>query len=476
MADTLSPASMLGQIVATSSDVQGLEGLVSRGRIGRIEVEGETIEDHLERVNAWQDRSPFPVHIAAPSRTLGLPFSDSPGYSSPLALEATGRPDLAYMTGEALATASRPLSVQTPGTSIVVGGPLQTFDVDQHPAAESLVRGVRAGQVLPSARLEGAGDLDALATLSNAGLMELRLTIEDAQDVDLIRSIKEQGVFTGLIVAETNDRASYALEAVAEGADVVQSRAPGVVFDSLARGIDDGRLTLARARDASTRVLSAKVWAGLDLAPPPPATGQEGSVTSLQIRPWRPIDTSLRRRTGLLENEVARRSITVLQEDDGPLPVVGASAPPSVFTVVLDPAADPDRALPFVNTLATGLTSSRVSYTRLGLGLDQSEYETALEVARGSDLIVIAAFPETDGLLASRHFAVADQLLRLGENDRVGLDGTGLALHRLATVRDARSGVPIHAWCPAGSGLRDHGSTRGRRHAPDRHCRCLRSR
>ena len=413
VADTLSTASAIGQIVAAPSSAPGLDGLVARGRVGRVEVGGGTAQAHLGRVQAWHDAAPFPVHVAA-GGALGLPFRDAPDYPAPHALEAAARADFAYMTGEALAQASRPLAVQSPSTAVVLGDASASFLAGRTPIAASFVRGLRSGGVLPSARLQGAPDLDALADLSSAGLMEVRLAVGDEGDVATVRQIKEHGVFTGLVVAEVGPDAAHAVAALEAGADVVQSPRPDAAFDSLSQGARDGRLTADVLRDASTRVLSAKVWAGLDLAPPPPPAASEGVATGLQIRPWRLPPAPLVHRTGLLEGEVARRAVTVLQPGDGPLPFVGAAAPSSVLTVVLDPGADADRALPFVNALATGLAPVPAAYTRLGLGLEQSAYDGAVGAARAADVVVLAALPDSDGRLASRHHAVADQILGLG--------------------------------------------------------------
>ena len=415
VADTLSLASALGQMVGAPDDAPNLDRLISAGRVGRIEVAGGSTADHLGRVYAWQEAAPFPVLLSTPSRSLGLPLSDVPSPATLPALEAASVPDLGYLSGVALGQASRSLALQSPGTPILLGDESRTA-VGSTTVTRALVRGLRSEQRLPTARLLRGGSLEGLASLSQAGLMELRLPVSAAPDAGQIQSVKDEGVFTGLIVAEVDADASGAVEAAAAGADVVQSSRPDVVFDSLAQGARDGRISAVRWRDASRRVLSAKVWSGLDLAPPPPPSTPEGvAARTVQIRTWRPLTQAFAHRSRLLSDDIVRRSITVLQDEDGPLPLVGPDVPRSVFTVVLDPGASQDRPLPFVNELATALPPSRSSHVRLGLGLDQSRYQDALEAAAQADVVVIAAYPDEDDLLASRHFALADQLLRRAE-------------------------------------------------------------
>ena len=405
VADTLSLEAAIGQLVGAPDDAAGLDNLVRTGHVGRVLVSPRPVDAHLRRLRAWQAAAPLPLALASDAER---PLADGPASPTDRQLAAAGRPDLAFMTGKARAQTARIVGIQTPGAALVLAagaspfGPTPGGDVER-----ALVRGLRAGQVLPSARLLDATGLDALDALAHAGLMEVHVA-----DPALVGDVAGRGTYNGLVVAEVGAAAMGAVDAVRDGADLVVSASPRAVYDSLARAVQTGALDAGRVREASQRVLSAKVWSGLDLAPPS-REGADGTSEAVRIDPWRAPTPSLVHRSGLLTGEVARRSVAVVQDEAGPLPLVGPGGG-HVFVVLLDPSADADTALPFANALATALAPGRsASYVRLGLGAEPGRYGDALEAARDADLVVLAALPDTDGRLSARHRAFVRAL-----NDR----------------------------------------------------------
>ena len=428
IADTLSTESLIRQILATRSGTEGLSQMTSRGQIGRIEVSGGATEAHLARLRQWRDAAPLPVMIATgEGPEMALPFGDAPAFPSASMLAASGRHDLAFLSGKAVAQTAVDLGIQSPGTPLSLGAGGSAFGViPGGPAAEALVRGLRDGGVLPVALLRDDEGLAALSDLGRAGLMEVRLVVDSGDDIERIGAIQQQDGFNGLIQAEVDRRATGAVDAVRAGADVVLSDAPSVVFDSLAAAVEAGRLSQTRVQSAARRVLSAKGWAGLALAPPQRGGGDQRPAQRLDA--WRPPTSALLHRTDLVREEASRAAITVLQNEDGPLPLVGAAVPPATFVILLDPGVQENAGLVFVNTFAEQLSpEGRASYVRLGLGQSADRYDDALDAARNADLVVLAALPDADGGLAPRYHAFIDQLGARRPSVLVALGGAALA-------------------------------------------------
>ena len=426
--DTLSTEAALGQLVVARSDAQGLEGMIREGQVGRVEVSGGATDPHLARLRQWRDAAALPVLVSTgDGPELALPFGDAPAFPAASMLAASGRADLAFYSGKALGQTSASLGVHAPGTPISLGAGGSAFGViPGGPAVEALARGLREGGVLPAATVRDDEGVAALNALGRAGLMEVRLIVDSGDDVERIASIQQQAGFNGLIQAEVDARAAGAVDAVRAGADLVLSQSPAAVLDSLARAVKTGRLPRARVDAAAQRVLSAKAWVGLALAPPPRGAGDQRAAQRLD--PWRPPTAALVERTGLLRDEASRAAVTVLQSNNGPLPLVGPSVPASTFVILLDPGVEADAGLAFVNTFGDQLApEGRTSYVRLGLGQSTESYDDALNAARDADLVVLAALPDADGGLAPRHRAFAE---RLGARESivfVALGDPGLA-------------------------------------------------
>ncbi len=446
VADTLSTEAALGQLIAARSEVRGLDAMVRRGEVGRVEVGAGSAQAHLERMRAWQAAAPVPVLLAtAPTEArTGLPLSGVPAVAPAAMLAAAGRPDLAFWAGQALASSAADLGIQSPGTALALGAGASPFGPVLGGAVEqSLARGLRDGGVLASARLLDDAGLAALPALSRSGLMEVRLAVATGGDVERVRQLKASGAFNGLVQAEVDGQATGAVDAVRAGADEVLSDAPAVVLDSLRRAVAEGRLSAARVQESAFRVLSAKAWAGLALAPRPRGTGDRNRT--VRIEPGRLPTEASRRRAGLLLGETARTAVTVIQGPDGPVPMVGPAVPPSTFVVVLAPDASDDAGLVFARTLAADLApEGRVSYTKLAQDGPSARDDDALAAARDADRLVIVLSPDADRQRAERHHDLAWQLAQHPSTVIVALGPADVAagLGRPAALVVAYDGSP----------------------------------
>ena len=425
--DTLSVDAALGQLIATRSDVAGLGELVAAGAVGRVQVPGGGADAHLDRLRQWQAAAPLPVLISTSAGDdLSLPFPEAPALPSAAAMGATGRADLAYLAGRSLAEVATGLGVQAPGLPLTLGPGGSAFGRDGDGIEQALARGVRDGGALPVARITADVDVAQLDALTRAGLMEVRVVIQDDADLGRLRAIQAQSAFSGLVQAEVDGQARGAVDALRAGADVILSDAPRVVLDSLRRAVASGRLTEARLRDSAVRVLSAKAWAGLALAPPIRGRGDQRPAQRLDA--WRPPTAAVSHRADLVLDASARAAATVLQDEDGPLPLVGASVPRSTFVILLDPGLEPDAGLVLANTVALNLApEGRTSYMRLGLGMPGERYDDALDAARDADLVIVAALPDAAESLAPRHRDLAERVAERRTTVVVALGPAALA-------------------------------------------------
>ena len=414
--DTLSLDEKAGQLVVARLDGEidaDALGLAMEGRLGGIERVLADEGAHLDVLRRWQTATAVPLLVverggAAPR---GGPLA------SPLALAATGRPDLAYMAGKAVADASTSLGIHVPASPLFITPGATPFGAptsDRTPWGMSLVRGLRDGRMLPSTQVSGSVMDPAFRSLVEAGLMSVRMPLDaEHPAAPTLAAIRDEASFNGLIIAEAAPDAPLGLviDAVANGADMIVSSAPDEVARALAASVRSGTLPASRLDEAVRRVLAVKAWSGLDAVAPPPRSRESGDGPVLRLFPWRPLTDAYRHRVALLEQDVARKAVTVLQDDRELLPLVGTQAPDRVLTLLLDSSADPDRALPFANEVSTRLDGDvQATYVRLGLGMNEDRFGDAADAARDADVVVVAAF-EDDGSLPARYHAFLDDLL-----------------------------------------------------------------
>lgn len=418
--DTLALDEKLGQLVAArvteATESQTLR-LAAEGRIGTVVFAEAPVERHLQRVVEWQTAAPVPVLVTGP-----VAAEEAPALPPALALGAAGQADLVYLAGRALAQGASNLGVHVPASPLLVapgGSPFGDASTDRSPLAVALVRGLRDGGVMPAARLDGLASPSDYDALVRAGLMETQIRVTPADTlaavVERVRAIRQRHGFHGLLTARVEREAlAVAPDLVAAGVDQIETDRPEGLARVLAAGVQTGNLTAERLDEAVERVLAAKAWNGLDRLHLSTSRGTDAASGGPVVRlsPWRPPSSDLLHRADLLEREIARRAVTVLQPEDGPLPAVGAAAPERVVTLLLDPGLEPDLSLPFANTVSTGFgPQTEATYVRLGLGEPAERYAAALASAEDADLVVVGAYP-ADGALAARHRSLVGTLLR----------------------------------------------------------------
>ncbi len=430
--DTLTLDEKLGQLVVahvTPATESQTRRLAAEGRIGSVRFPETDVARHLQRVEEWQTAASIPVLVEGQP----VPDAEAPTLPAPLALGAAGQSDLVYLAGRALAAGAQNLGVHTPATPLTLalgGSPFGDASSDRSALGVALVRGLRDGGVMPAARLDGPVQASDLAALVAAGLMEAQIYVSAADSLaDVVRQVRAlRDGFNGLLVAGVEREALPMAPALVEaGVDQIETDAPEALARVLADGARAGRLRRARVDQSARRVLAAKAWNGLDALRPPTSRGAEAGGRPLRFSPWRPPSAGLLHRADLLDREIARRAVTVLQGEAGPLPLVGHAAPPRVLTVLLDPSLDVDYSLPFANALSTGVgDGTEATYVRLGLGEPAERYARALDRADEADVVVVGAY-SSSGALAARHRSFLQTLLRSGRTIVVAaFDAPGL--------------------------------------------------
>ena len=410
--DTLSLDRKIGQLVtarltrATESQTLRLAG---DGRIGAVVFPEADVDRHLRRIAQWQEAAPLPVLVSG----VAVPEGAAPQLPSADVLDAAGRPDLAYLSARAVAQVAARLGVQA-------------VPVPSPPAAAtsamtvSLVRGLRDGRVLGTVSIDGL-DRDALSTLVGAGLVSAQLRVGPADSlvaIERVRALRDDLGYDGLVSAVVpRDAVALAAPLVAAGVDQVESDAPLLVGQALSAAVTAGTLDADRVDQSARRVLAAKAWSGLDALRPPTRPGADGTRGAAPVRlsPWRAPAPEVLSRARLLTLDLARQGVTVLQEPDGPVPLVGPAAPRRVLTVLLDPSLDVDHSLPFANAVSTGFDDGiEATYVRVGLGDPAEAYARATAAARRADAVVLGLYA-TEGRLAARHRSFVESVLRSGK-------------------------------------------------------------
>ena len=426
VADTLTVGEKAGQLVVARL----AEGGAAPAGVGGVVVSGGPLDAHLGRLRRLQEAAPLPLLVLTDGADrVGLPLEGTPQFPRPLAFGAAGRADLVYLAARATAEAARAVGVQSPGSPLRVGAsPFGDPSESRAALDAALVRGLRDGGALPAAALDAEADVREAGPLVRAGLMEIRLRARAAETAGAVaarvRAVRAESGFNGLLVLdlESGAPAETAVAAVEAGADAVLTGAPRETARALEAAARAGRLG-PRLDESVRRVLAAKAWAGLAAAPERGAARDGTGAKALRLSLWRPPSAALLHRAALLRQEVARRAVTVVQDEGGPLPIVGSGAPARVLAVLLD--ADSTRLAPFAEHVAAGLDAG-VAFTaaRLGPDVGDARFARVLAVAGRADLVVLVAADDLD----ARQRAVAERALASGPPVAlVALGAPGLA-------------------------------------------------
>jgi beta-N-acetylhexosaminidase len=407
---------------------------VRRLRVGCVVVFESEVESLPTLLNELQDAAPVPLLIAA-DMERGISFRIRRGVVPlpyAMAVGATGSEEAARFTGTIAAREGRALGIHWAFAPVVdvnnnPGNPvinIRSYGEDPEMVSRltaAFVRGARAGGLMTTAKhFPGHGDtaLDSHMQLVTVSADRPRL---DAVELRPFRRVVDAGVdsvmtghiavpaldatgtpatlsapmstellrnqlgFDGLIVTDAMEmsgvRAAWtgeaAIRAVQAGADfILLPPDPHVAIQALVRAVKEGQLTEARLDESVLRILAEK--------------------ERLQLHRKRRVDPatlfeSVARPEDVAEAmEVARRSITVLKNDGGVLPL-RAEEPLKLLHLVMSS----DLRNEFIQGIPEDeLAARRVPAQTIALGPEISAETEArvLELASGFTHVVASAF------------------------------------------------------------------------------------
>lgn len=309
------------------------------------------------------------------------------------------------------------------------------------------------------ARLD-AMELAPFRNAIDAGVMSVMTghlslpAIDPARPATLSRPIitgllREELGFEGLIVTDGLNMAGItrgreigeiAVRALEAGVDqLLLTYAERRAHRAIMQAIAEGRLTEDRIDASLNRVLRAKAWLGLS----DPFAGQSvpsATRTQERLRPENPADvpasfrairsaqfanlsapsSALRHRSGLLADQIARNSITILQDANGPIPFVGPSAPTRFLTLTLDDSEDASTGEVFAGAVSADVPIGSVTtHRRLGIGDPENAFVSALSLVSQHDIILVPSFVRARAWsgeigLPARHKAFLERVMALG--------------------------------------------------------------
>ncbi len=212
--------------------------------------------------------------------------------------------------------------------------------------------------------------------------------------VDFLRDPADGLGFGGLVVTDGLDMGGITegfgveeavVRAVAAGVDlVILAKDEPLAVRALAEAVRSGRVSEERVDEAALRVLRAKEWLGLDR----PQAGSPGAAR----RALPPVEVAelspgLRRRGRALADSVARRSLTLLRNDRGLLPLLAGRC---LLVLSLTDERRPDAVRPFVDALKAAVPDSgRVAHRALTPDADPFAIEAAFHTAEAYDVVVV---------------------------------------------------------------------------------------
>ena len=406
---------------------------IEENRVGGFIVRGGSPNDVAALTNELQRLSPLPLLIAADyERGLRMQMKGGTPFTTNMGVAAAGDPAAAYRQGKIIAGEMRAMGVNwlyapvadinnNPDNPVIN---IRSFGEDPRRVGEfvsALVRGVRDGGAMATLKhFPGHGDT---ATDSHIGLATLSVGRERLDRVELVpfraaisagadsvmtahvavpevtgdpvpatlsprmttELLRRELGFTGIVttdslamgaITKSYPGGEAAVRAIKAGADVaLLPPDPKAAIDALETAVRRGELTEARIDESARRLLRAKYGLGLARR----RTVDPGEVTRLVERPENVREAQA----------VAERSITLLRNKGGLLPLDPERARRTLFVVV---AADEDEeeGRTFVPDVRRRVREARV------LTADPrtapAQYEAILAEARRSDFVVVATF------------------------------------------------------------------------------------
>ena len=417
-----------------AADQRALLDQVRRLRVGCVVVFESEVESLPPLLNELQDAAPVPLLVAA-DMERGMAFRVRRGVVPipyAMAIGATGSEEAAHFTGVVAAREGRALGIHWAFAPVVdvnnnPGNPvinIRSYGEDPQLVGRliaAFVRGAREGGLLTTAKhFPGHGDtaldshmqlvtvtadrprLDAVELLPfrsavAAGVDAVMTghiavpaldatntpaTLSAPMSTDLLRT--ELG-FSGLVVTDAMEmsgvRAAWtgeaAIRAVRAGADfILLPPDPHVAIQALIRAVREGQITEARIDASVLRILEAKERLGL----PRRRTVDPGRLSESVARPEDVAQAM----------DIARRSITVLKNEGGALPL-RAEEPLKILHLVMSS----DLRNEFIQGWPEDeMASRRVSAHTLALGPEVSAETEAqvVEMASRYTHVVASAF------------------------------------------------------------------------------------
>ncbi|HEU0014548.1 MAG TPA: glycoside hydrolase family 3 N-terminal domain-containing protein [Longimicrobium sp.] len=436
-----------GEYVAMDSpEMDSLLALVERDGIGGFVISIGLPHSYAAKLNALQRRARVPLLVmtdleSGPGMRLNgafslphlLPMGGGTVFPPVMALGAIGSDSLAYEVGKALAREGRAVGLHVTLAPVldVNSNPrnpiINTRSFGEDPVrvsalAAAYVRGVREGGLLTVGKhFPGHGDTETdshlglpairadRARLDSVELPPYRAALAAGLDGMLVGHIAltglegadaepaslSRGIVTGLLRGELGfgglvmtdalnmgavlarhgpvQPAVLALEA---GADVLlQPPLPGAAVDAVVDAVRAGRISPARLDESVRRVLEWKARAGLHRAREVPLEAVDEAVGTRAHR--------------ALADTVARRSITLVRDEGGLVPMV-AREPRRVLSITYAAPADLNAGRVFDAELS--YRGFRVERARVDERTHPAVYDSLRARAAAADVVVASAY------------------------------------------------------------------------------------
>ncbi|MGD2046018.1 MAG: glycoside hydrolase family 3 N-terminal domain-containing protein [Gemmatimonadota bacterium] len=222
--------------------------------------------------------------------------------------------------------------------------------------------------------------------------------------------LREELGFDGIIFTDAMDMSAIARRhsageaavlALEAGADVIlMPPNVGAAVDGIVEAVESGRVSEARVDESVRRVLGAKARVGLD---------EERTVPLEMV--GRLVGTP---EHIAVADEIARKSITILKNGSNLLPLRGTRTA-SVLSVTIRRGSDL-LAGRYFNTVMRD-TYPRMRSYEIESGAEEEDYERALRLASGRDLVVVGLYSSYAGAVDDRD----DMAAFIGDLDRMGV-------------------------------------------------------
>ena len=413
-----------------------LVDLVENFQVGGVIFGRGDLMAQATRANDLQQRAPRPLLISQDMEWgPGMRLSQASTFPPAMAIGATRNPEYAYLAGYATAREARTLGahqVYAPVADVNNNPENPVINIRSFGAQPDLVaqmaadavRGLQIGGAIATVKhFPGHGDTDTdshldlpiipfdRARLDTLELIPFRAAIQAGVESVMTAHLafpalepdstvpgtlspaittgllRDDLGYDGLIVTDALDMQGVtkhfgagetAVRVLEAGADMLlMSEDPYVARKAILDAIASGRLTEARIDQSVRRILEKK---------------EEMRLPERRLVSMEAVQQYVaQRRHKVLEDVIARESITLLRNEDDLLPLT----PPEgkrVLVVTLNDSENPYVGGSFIRTLRDGPSIGGVAVRRLHAGSDDDDYAQVLEDATRFDVVVVASF------------------------------------------------------------------------------------